>query len=736
MQIFHLGRDIANCDEFTLELFVKMNADNQCTWRDACSFIGYHKMKMCNPGLDNWGIQNLTLQNKGGDWTAMGCQARGNWRHVAVTCRKEDWKAKLYVGGEYAGQIHWTNNVGQAVTSGDFMLGSGIWGNSESMYGHLSCLRVSDRVLTRDEFMAAADEPLDVKREVETIGLWDFRDGEPWEKAGKLANRAISGAYDGMVWTTNGNGEAVADWAAAPRFSEDRPGDCLFAGVGGRRVAKDVQSLELPYTAGADRGVVKFPALARQLSLHDSFTLEVFAKVDPKFLGDGRWATLFSAMLGERVKVCAPGWNCRTVDLQKAPWTGNETARHASDTPLCTDSWRHYAMRYDGERKKMELWVDYAKAGEIDFDKAMTHRNEAVYVGALSKAGNPGYSVEQPFFGKLCGLRATARALGPEEFLRAAGSAETSGGVGDGATAHWTFEEGTPPYTFDWAFNRWDLPQGTAYRAEGWVENRGPKPQASREIDEGHPFVFSGNKLLHRNRRCAYFEGGRKTEGAESWSGPDEWKGDALRWAAATNAWRNPRNFTVELFARSTNEWINVNEWRQKLIMGSEGGGWMGDAGYWTSYVDGQKVYYATNWTRYTWRVMMERSGKVKLETYRHTFTDANGDGTNDNGRVSLSVGTLSGSDVNMLDGKWHHIAFTYDDASRTARVFYDYRPVIEQPHETELAHVDSRLDVGRGLDRSGFDGFMDEIRVTPRVLGVEEMLRMRSLDGLTIIFR
>jgi len=726
----NLGRDIGNSSGFTIEAYVKYAAANTCTWRDVYSFQAYNGFKMCNPSLSGLGMQNTSIVNKGGDQMSAGCSYSGVWRHVAVTCSNEEYRAKFYIDGDYKGYVTFTNNAGTVLSSGNFNLGAGHWANTEAMFGSVACLRVSDRVLTPVEFMAASDEPLDPKRTDATLGFWDFRDGAPGTAVTTLANAAIPGVYEGRAVVTNKNYAAVTDSDAAPRFSDDRPGENLYNGRTGGLYAREPQSVELRYTTGLDRGFLLFPALSRQLSMRDSFTVETFAKVDSRQTASQLWAVLFTGGPGEIFKLCLPGLNNSSADFQNV--SRNTTARKAYSVPFGCTGWHHHAAVYDAQTGRFTYYFDYQKAGDaLDFTRTPCSDNAPFLVGGEYKANAPHFTGTYNFFGKVCGLRVTASALGTDDFLRAAGSAETLVGVDDGATVHWALDE-DPAFTYGRAVNRADLdPTRLAW---GRVENWGDKPQASTEVDADHPYVFSGSKRLHRNRACASFAGGRLKEDGVTF---DTWKGDALRWDSATNAWRNPKSFTVELFARSTNAWINTNTSREKLIMGREGAGTMGDKTWYFCWHEGQRVAYATNWCRHTWRLMMANSGALVLETKWHSFVDENHDGTNDVARItderSASAGSALG--VNMRDGKWHHIAFTYDDDTWTAKVFFDHREVMSIRNESRgLARMECCTEFGRGLDRSGFDGFLDEIRLTPRALQPGEMLYLRRNASATIV--
>ena len=70
-------------------------------------------------------------------------------------------------------------------------------------------------------------------------------------------------------------------------------------------------------------------------------------------------------------------------------------------------------------------------------------------------------------------------------------------------------------------------------------------------------------------------------------------------------------------------------------------------------------------------------------------------------------------------DGAWHHVALTYDSASREARLYVDYQPCGGGTVASGLVYDDSDLVIGRGLD-----GWLDEVRLTSEALHPEQFLR------------
>jgi len=87
-----------------------------------------------------------------------------------------------------------------------------------------------------------------------------------------------------------------------------------------------------------------------------------------------------------------------------------------------------------------------------------------------------------------------------------------------------------------------------------------------------------------------------------------------------------------------------------------------------------------------------------------------------------------------LEDGRWHHVALTYDHPSRTLRLYMDYE-LVRQGQTTNPISSDSgsfQIGGGGGAVRC-FDGWIDEVRLTDRVLAPAEFLRTVPLFGTLI---
>ena len=125
------------------------------------------------------------------------------------------------------------------------------------------------------------------------------------------------------------------------------------------------------------------------------------------------------------------------------------------------------------------------------------------------------------------------------------------------------------------------------------------------------------------------------------------------------------------------------------------------------------------------WGLHINTIGTVNLQVQRR---DATGEAVDSGNNVSITAGS-----VNVVDGKWHHIAFTYDGS--TLRLYVDY---IQQTSKAYTGGIDYNEDGnGRlcicGNDKANYgrwQGFVDEVRISDEALQPEQFLRPGSFTG------
>ncbi len=82
------------------------------------------------------------------------------------------------------------------------------------------------------------------------------------------------------------------------------------------------------------------------------------------------------------------------------------------------------------------------------------------------------------------------------------------------------------------------------------------------------------------------------------------------------------------------------------------------------------------------------------------------------------------GTSIDLNDGKWHHLALTYDDTTRRVELYVDY--VLRGSGTTinPIVYDDRPLVMGQGAGGRALDGWLDEVRVSDTVLASSQFLR------------
>ncbi|MDA3924266.1 MAG: LamG domain-containing protein [Kiritimatiellae bacterium] len=94
---------------------------------------------------------------------------------------------------------------------------------------------------------------------------------------------------------------------------------------------------------------------------------------------------------------------------------------------------------------------------------------------------------------------------------------------------------------------------------------------------------------------------------------------------------------------------------------------------------------------------------------------------------------TLPATGGNLADGKWHHVALTYAHATRRATIYVDYESVGTRTTSGPLVYNSYDFVVGTSGSYY-FDGGIDEIRLTGRVLSPDAFLHAAPPLGTCIL--
>lgn len=679
----NLGKAISELDSFTIECFVKADLVSGNTWRNVFWFKSAQNMK-CGPQayVDSFGIQNLAIQNKGGDMTYATSKTIGKWHHIAITYTKDEActnssvklnRAYLWVDHAASGSVYYTNDV---VNAGNFILG-GSASTSENFYGKICALRITDRVLDMSAFMRASEYPGD---EGDLLAFYPFKDGAVGDAVTTVSNtvNALN-----LLGTASSNLDANS---AAPAFAEG-PGAFLYSTTTGGVLVCEAPGSVL--FSGSDSsktygGRISFADMSTQLSYLDDFTVEFFAK----FEGTQTWSTLLEYNAGMDSKIA--NMSATTIVFQdKTKGTGVNIA--ASRYANYNDGlWHHLAFSYSKSDNKTTFYCDYMKAGS-NYSVTNSLRTTSVKLAIGGHMSNNG----EYFHGRIAALRVTKRVLNAEDFLGVldAKRPEITSEFEKNVIYHWPLdgEDGSQILVANAEpFN------SARYQGAGSGVSGGHAPLYSTSaIHPTRVRIWNGERFLTRkNSACAEFFGKRTSEDGA-------WTGSLLQ-ETSLPASEHPRSFTYEMFVKARNA-IENNE----LLMGK-----------------------GKSDNDYTWKISTSSAYGLGLEFEAVT-----------NGVSYFINSSLLPKKADFTPNVWHHLAITYDHDSspRRLRVYFDYVNTCdyEFPEGGELKENTGYLfRHGRYCNTHGFNGWMDEIRLYRGVLEPDKFLRLQSEAGTMMIIR
>ena len=312
-----------------------------------------------------------------------------------------------------------------------------------SYHARISCIRVTKKYLSPEEFCVVSNDPDCYPR---TVFHWSL-DGEAGEQSPSVAtNRALessasvvnSGQVVMKKFTGHGtycadtNGNRSVFCAELPkgqarnRVFEGRKGDLRGDNLTSLRIPTLPLSVSAPTTEPIWTTGTKLTIDTTSFQPVDSsFTMEVFAKMN---YDDWDINTQYTSGLRRRTTIMGMygGYGFSAWNLHIVPSvTGNDTlkleAYEASVTDARTMSaavafsrngWHHVAVTYDASTNKLRLYVDYEQAGTLTLSGPLKF-------GTLSSQS---YSVggglnNHSFDGWVDEVRLVRECLSPDKFL-------------------------------------------------------------------------------------------------------------------------------------------------------------------------------------------------------------------------------------------------------------------------------------------------------------------------------
>lgn len=623
----------------------------------------------------------------------------GKWHHIAIVATNNTIQTWVDYTRYSAVDLAVDGTVDTSLTR-NITLGG-------PLHARYSCVRVSSRALGVDGFMRAVNQ-LPVSMGEDTAAFYPFNEYPSDVEATAATVRNVCSPLLGEGKVSNG-----ADATAQATFDSDAPGKYVFFGTEVPSVPVYTNPASLHLTADSSvrgsAGSILFGNLGNVLaSSPGSHTFEYFFKMDDAAFGqylthlNMQGGYLFSDGTEQALNLYMPfadgSDSGRQFRYSIKNYDGNRTATQTLTYNLWDGKWHHVAVV--ATNSKVQVWVDYKQYGSVTVDG--TRSSTATRNIKLGGALHARYSC----------VRASTRALGRAEFLRVSNLETYTPLTG----FHWTFDgpEGTVlPSVLTNAVDSQATLNPDMYATttgNGSVNNRSTATYGGR-LMRTHMLVsdgFGGNPRT--NEACARFESLPLGSGYYR-SGPNvafTMTGDNANYLLG--------DFTVEGFFKfDKHDWLDTNgalpSGRHQMTLFS---------------VSRPSSTPLVAWSFSIINAMT--TPRIRLSAYPQ-----------DGGSSTVSQYSESGKDF-FNDGKWHHVAVSYDKTRHRFIGYYDYSPVVTNQLSAPIGYVsngDFYVGNGSSINENAFHGWVDEVRLRCECLEPEHFLRQTSVPtGFRLIYR
>ena len=490
---------------------------------------------------------------------------------------------------------------------------------------------------------------------------------------GVPTNNAASLATETSAPTLNATA-AINGTGALPTYSSDRPGARVWSGFTGSLLnttngaSLRLVNAGLPADTNSNNGGCAY--VPDNNLLHaTNLTVEAFLKVNRRV----NWPLVIG-----KARSGGTSWNIDFDNSGKprvridsgVTFTNGEPGFNQSWTAAVNvedGQWHHVAFTYAQTNKAMRLYVDYVLSA------SGTTANNLVYDSGQLRIGQGAGG--RAFDGWIDEIRITDSTLIPEQFMTVTEPTSIRG--------YWMFEDGMNGAAANVLTNTFYAPlmHGTAGTTGG------AKPTFSSERPPATTARISDGKngpVINMNAGSLLFvNAGLPANTNSPAGGVVTVPGSALP-AQMTN-------FTAEAFIR-INRHVNYPQifGKSRALTGG-----------------------------LSWSLAANASGNLRARF--DTQIPTNTAGFNQTFETSAF----------LEDGKWHHVALTYDYPAKTARLYKDYVKIYEAATVNPLATDSGSFQIGAG--DMAFDGWIDEVRLTDRALAPTEFLYTVPLAGTLI---
>ena len=639
------------------------------------------------------------------------------WHHVAVVYKETDTSRKT---GTLYFYVDWTNTWSRAFahapgTSTEalkFRLGSGYKNadgqdktTTESLHASLSCLRVTGTALTPAAFMLVDPTP-DISG-MDTAGFWDFKDGTAGEPVALTRNTIAADLFPG---------KGSATTKVMPTFSAERPGRYVFTSQG--VLAENPQSVYFGTGVYDEGGKVELDALATALTRLDTYTIEFFFKIDQPTFSNYRslvgWRTGDANAVKVNLTGNVSGYNKATFEVltNATPNTVAGCARNTSVEISMGHSWHHFAAVYSKADNEMWTYIDKIRSptpAALTNALPMTQHPLVLGNSALSFK-----QAQEVFGGYISCVRVTPRALNLNEFMVASDLV-----VPEGTVFALNFDEGSPEQAVVAANTGATGVKIHPYQSTCDIIynlHSECRPRYAETEKKGRQLKW-GQTSMWTNSLCLWFPAASHLPaGAQN----AEYYGAMLTVPAQTPPDKNPASWTMEAMVKLERTGLPQSKVKRGLIFGKAGN---------------RNPTNNANNPSSSWLLSYDNGGSLVLEWTEKPTADYA-----DYSAGSSFYKKVSTAETYLQDLKWHHVALSYSAVAKRFLLYVDGTIALEQPllgtgetntlYDGPYAYFFCRFPT-----TSGFEGWMDEIRFTSRVLDPADFEQYVP-TGTFLIFR
>ena len=345
----------------------------------------------------------------------------GAWHHVAIVQTPDGYLQVFYDDVRY---IHVA--VPDSLKRGEVAADSAISLGCNALCAKISCIRMTARALSKDEFMFASRRERTVEDE-EVVAFYPFDDGTAGESAAgtnKVRDAVNPLHCPGHVIKATANSPSVV-------WSSDRPGTYIYAGKRARKpIYTAPGSIHMSSETTGSSGTIKFYGLGKDLSAcrDNGHTVEYFLKLDDSNFVAYSQSFSYSAgycfkgeQSGKAFNLYLPFAmayaNGREFRYSLGAYNGGHSVNRNLPFDVWDGRWHHIAV----------VESNKVTGGEVGAE--ITNRSVAVYVDGVNYDSiafdDIKDSLSTGFFelgnnahhGKFSCLKVTNRALAPDEFL-------------------------------------------------------------------------------------------------------------------------------------------------------------------------------------------------------------------------------------------------------------------------------------------------------------------------------